>query len=207
MFEYAEKKERKIDRVLLNFMSELARYLIDAGISYPRFTSVARLAYFQAAASSARFSNKRLNQSAVAAMTGFTRVQIRGFAKKTKSAPSEIRDRIESVIEGWSYDRLFSISDEKPKKIRMNGNRRSFSTLAKKYGGDVPGRSLLREMQRHGYVTVRNGYVYLCKRARESVEETRARKIAQALTELLKIPCNETLSRTPARVATYEIAY
>lgn len=201
------KKDRKVDRVMLDCLSELARYLIGAGITYPKFVGIARLAFFRAAAANARFRNDKLNQSAVAAMTGLTRAQVREFARQKTPIPSEIRDRIELTIEGWATDRLFSLPNDVPRKLRRNGSKASFEALVKKYGGDIPARSLLREMQRHGYVAVREGYVQIRKRARESVDEVRARRLGQALVGLLKVPSGVNPSRAPLWATTYEVAY
>jgi hypothetical protein len=207
MPEAAGKKQRKIEREIADFLSELARYLIGAGITFPRFASIARLAYLKAAASGARFRNERLNQSAVAAMTGLTRVQVREFARQSMPAPSETRDRLESVIEGWISDRIFSLSEDSPHKLRLAGAKRSFEALARKYGNDIPPRSLLREMQRHGYVTVRDGHVQLRKRARESIEEVRARRVAQSLAQLVRASVASVPLRTPVRTMNLEITY
>lgn len=179
-------KERKLDLVLTSFISELAHYLLAAGVGCSRFESIVRLAYFRAAAANARFSNEKLNQSAVAAMTGLTRTQVRALARQNAAAqPLVVKDRLEQVLDGWMTDPRFSLSHSVPRKLRSSGRGNTFAALARKYGGDVPARSLLREMHRQGYVASSGGYVSMRKKARETYEEARVRRITEALKGLV----------------------
>lgn len=206
MQEGQTKREQKVDRALVAFMSELAQYLVAAGIGSSRFASIARLAYFQAASAHGRFTNERLNQSAVAAMTGLTRMQVRSFARQSVPLPSETRDRLDQVIEGWTTDLRFATPDYLPRQLRIAGRGNTFGFLAKIYGADVPARSLLREMQRHNFVSVRTGHVRLKKKAHETCDETRIRRISLALTALLRDAASSAPCST-VRTVTLETTY
>lgn len=199
------KREQKVDRALIDFMSELAQYLIAAGVGSARFSSIVRLAFFQAASAHAKFTNDRLNQSAVAAMTGLTRMQVRAFARQTAPLPSEIRERLDHLIEGWTTDPRFATKDYLPRRLRVGGRGNSFGALAKVYGSDVPARSLLRELQRHGYVTLRDGYISLKRKAHETGDEARVRRISQALRDLLR--ATDGAVCTTVRAVTAEATY
>lgn len=200
------EKERKLDRVLISFVSELAHYLLAAGVGRSRFESIVRLAYFRAASSNARFSNEKLNQSAVAAMTGLTRAQVRAFARQTAPEPSQVRDRLEQILEGWMTDRRFCAAEAQPKALRTMGRGNTFRALTLKYGGDVPPRSLLREMQRQGYITLRGNWVSLRPKARETYAEARIRRIAATITNLMAFS-SSAASPLPARTLNSEISY
>lgn len=200
-------KERKLDRILLSFLSELAHYLLAAGIGRSRFESMVRLAYFRAASSNARFSNEKLNQSAVAAMTGLTRAQVRAFARQTAPEPAQVRDRLEQILEGWMTDRRFCTGEAQPKTLRTMGRGHTFRTLTLEYGGDVPARSLLREMQRQGYITLRGNSVALRQKARETYAEVRARRIAEAITNLIAFSSSGSPPMSSVRTLTSEISY
>lgn len=200
------KREQKVDRALIAFMSELAQYLVAAGIGSARFASIVRLAYFQAASAHGRFTNERLNQSAVAAMTGLTRMQVRSFARQSAPLPSETRERVDQVIEGWTTDSRFATAEHLPRKLRITGRGNTFGFLAKIYGADVPARSLLREMQRHGYVAVRDGNVSLRRKVHETCDEARVRRISQALAALLRDAANSAPCGT-VRTVTVETTY
>lgn len=177
---------RAIELEVTDFLSEYARYLIDAGATYPRLSALMRLALFKAAASRATFGNKKLNQSAVAAMTGLTRVQVRRLAREDAPAARESRDRLESVIDGWITDSSFATPGGRPRRLRVGGVGRSFGALVRKYGGDVPPKALLREMQRHGYVDLGEGHVSLRKSVRHSREENRLRRLSSTLATLIR---------------------
>src|SRR5688572_22924849 len=103
-----ETRNDAVEATLVEFMTEFARHLVAAGIPSARFCGIARVAYFAAATEHARFSNDRLNQSAVAAMTGLTRSQVRRFAKQSSPSAPSSRDRLGVLIDGWSTDASFT---------------------------------------------------------------------------------------------------
>lgn len=179
---------RALERRLLDLTSELAGYLVAAGIAYPRFDALVRVGYYRAASGRAKLRNKRLNQSALAAMTGLTRVQVRQFSRQSEPNPPATRDRIESVVEGWMFDSAFLTPARTPRRLSTKGSASPFAALVRKYGGDIPSRSLLRELDRHGYVNCRNGFVALKRSARQSREELRLTQISRALLQLIKNP-------------------
>lgn len=206
MAEASKGRKPRVESDVVGFMSEFARHLIAAGISTQRFSAISRLAYFIAASDQARFSNERLNQSAVAAMTGLTRVQVRQFAKQDHPRPSDTRDRLESLIEGWTTDPSFTDERFEPRRLRAVGGGKGFPALARKYGGDVPARALLRELQRHKLVSLRRGYVFLNRLASRSRNEYRLRLVSRILSDLIK-DSSETVVHAPIRAVNLEIKY
>lgn len=173
------------DSNVADFMSEFARYLLVCGITNPRFTRIMRTAFCRAASIEARFHNKRLNQSAVAAMTGLTRAQVREFAKPKRKLSRAKRDRIENVIEGWATDPAFSTA-YLPRRLVFGSKNSSFSVLVRKYGGDLPARSIVRELVRTRYATVRGEFISLTRKARVTQGEARLRYLCQSLASLLR---------------------
>jgi hypothetical protein len=199
--------KRAVDESVEAFLSELARYLVAAGITNSRFTGISQVAFFRAASDQARFGNERLNQSAVAAMTGLTRLQVRQFAKQARPSPTKTRDRLENVIEGWTQDPTFTTPDRSPRQLRVIGKGRTFEALVRRYGGDVPARSLLRELQRQGYVSQRDGRVSLTRVASETRDETRLRRTSRALIELLKASEGLVGAQSLPRALNMEVTY
>jgi hypothetical protein len=195
------------DSGVAEFLLEFARLLIAAGLPYPRFAALVRLAYFRAASSKAKFGNERLNQSAVAAMTGLTRVEVRQFAKQGRLSPPKTRDRLEALIEGWITDPSFLTANNHPRKLRMKGGNQSFEALVRHYGGDIPSRSVLRELQRHGYVVVRAGYISINRSANQSHHEVRLMRASRALAGLLCAPGGRETPRAPIRTVSLEASY
>lgn len=181
-------KNRVLDDRVLEFLAEFAEYLIAAGVSYPRLDNLVRTALYRAAASRAMLRNRRLNQSALATITGLTRVQVRQFARQSRLDVPEVRDRLTVVIHGWVSDAAFLTPRGTPKRLGATGNTSAFAALVRKYGGDVSARSVLRELERHGYVTCRNDLVTLKRSALQSREELRLVLVSRALLQLLKSP-------------------
>lgn len=206
MAETFKERKPRIESDVVEFMSEFARHLIAAGISAQRFSAISRLAYFVAASDLARFGNDRLNQSSVAAMTGLTRVQVRQFAKQERPRPSDTRDRFECLIEGWATDPSFTDARFEPRRLRAVGGGKGFPALAKKYGGDVPARALLRELQRHKLVSLRNGYVSLNRLGSRGRNEYRLRLVSRVLCDLIK-DSPETVVHSPIRTINLETRY
>jgi hypothetical protein len=203
-----ETRNGAVEAALVDFMTEFARHLIAAGISNTRFSGVARAAYFAAATDQARFSNDRLNQSAVAAMTGLTRSQVRRYAKQTLPTAPNSRDRLEVLLDGWSTDSSFTTSDFSPRKLRLGGAGVTFGSLVQRYGGDIPPRSMLRELQRHGYVTLRNGVVSLNRKVSRTRAEIRLARFSRVLTELLSSRRDpQVTTHSPLRAVVLETTY
>lgn len=198
---------RQADSAVLTLLIELAGHLVSAGIPYPRFDALTRLAYFTSASAKARFGNDRVNQSAVAAMTGLTRVEVRRFAKQIRPDPPKSRDRINALIEGWLTDPAFAATNGSPRRLKVTGSGRNFPTLARAYGGDVPTQALLRELQRHKVVTVRQGYVSISRAARRTREEIRIERLTGAIATLLRVPDADEKTMTPLRTINLEVKY
>lgn len=184
----------KIEAPLAIFLAAFADFLLAAGIKSPRFAAMMRHAFFEAASGSAKLGNERINQSLVAAMTGLTRLQIRKYARQNHPAASGRPDRIEQVVDGWMTDPGFTDRAQGPRRLPISGRGATFQSLVQKYGGDLPHQAVLREMQRHGLVTNREGRVVLRHAVRRSREEARLNALARSLTELIKGPRSATPS-------------
>ncbi len=174
-------------------MSEFARYLVAGGVTSSRFARITRLAFFRAASESAKFTNSRVNRSAVAAMTGLTRVQVREFTKAEKSTSESRPDYIERVIRAWNTDASFITSNHTPRRLSTGGKGSTFGKLVAKYGGDIPARSILREMTRNELVVVKGRSVCLKRKARQTNGQTQLQHLSQLLAQLLSRP--KALSR------------
>jgi hypothetical protein len=195
------------DSEVTEFMSAFARYLVASGITTSRFTSIMRIAFYQAAALEARFSNKRLNRSGVAIMTGLTRAQVRELSKQEKLFPKAKNDRIENIVEGWATDPAFMTSGYLPKRLSFGRKNAAFNSLIRKYGGDVPPKSVLREMIRTRCVKVEGGYVSLTSNARKTIGQSRLQNLCQSLVKLLKDSERRRESLFPLRVLNGEVVY
>lgn len=201
------KRNRVPDSDVIDFMSEFARYLVAAGMTNARFTEISRLAFYEAASVDARFGNRKLNQSAVAAMTGLTRPQVRGFSRGREIPASTRMGRLDKIIEGWTADPVFTTSTYTPKRLSIGHRNATFNSLVRKYGGDVPARSVLREFVRTGCVTVHHDQVSLNPTAHRTLAQLRLRQLSQSLVELLKEPSKKSSQGSPLRVICKEVSH
>lgn len=191
---------------LIGFLVEFARLLLAAGVSSDQFSKLAQLAFLRAAASDARFSNDRINQSAVAAMTGLNRTQVRSLLKRDRPASRTRATGIERVISAWMSEAEFLTATGSPKSLKLSGPRGSFSLLVKKHGGDVPPKALLRELTRRNFVRVADGRAILVPSARRNYQEKRLGQISNALESVLKRPNDQQEVRS-VKVATFEVSH
>jgi hypothetical protein len=200
-------KASVVDGDIVDLMSDLALYLVEAGVSSSQFVNIARLAFFRAASRNARFENGRINQSEVAAMTGLTRVQIRQFAKKDDLPSSSKPNSMNRVLEGWIKDPEFISAEYLPRRLSLSGTGASFASLVRKYGGDVTPRSVLRELQRLKYVTVEERHVNLNPTARQTRGRARLQNITGVLNSLLSDQERRSTEKYPLRTLNCEITY
>jgi hypothetical protein len=188
-------------------MTEFARFLLAAGITRNRFSRIVELAYFQAASEEARFQNNRLNQSAVAAMTGLTRTQVRAMLRKTRGTPECPNDRLDRIVAAWTSDAEYTTAAFAPRRLRIAGPSPSFSTLVRKVGGDIPSRSVLRELVRQQLVSLNGGYVKLAHFTQSEMQFRLLRQLSRSLARMIQ-GMGETGQRaSPMRAVTMEVTY
>jgi hypothetical protein len=148
--------------VLQRLLTELAFVLLPRGMTPKRFGELARSAFVQVAANASKRQNGRVNHSRVAAQTGLSRSDVKRLL--SRSVIDSVRadqTPVARVITGWRTDRKFADSDGKPRRLRISGSSISFTSLVKKYGGDIPHRAVLDEMLRIRAVIEENDTVQL----------------------------------------------
>jgi uncharacterized protein DUF6502 len=180
------KSQDRQEDVLVEFLSEFANHLLNCGITMTEFRIAAQAAFVQAALSSARLQNSRVNQSAVAAVTGLSRPQVRALMRTPTEGGAPISTRINSVISGWRSDPDFTDTDGNPLALSIGRSRNSFSALIKKYGRDVSHRAMLSEMRRMGFVRQAAGSVNLQKMSAPAKQPEMTRLLSQGLTHIIR---------------------
>jgi hypothetical protein len=150
------------------------------------FRAAAQSAFVHAALNTARLQNSRVNQSAVAAVTGLTRTQVRALLRNPKETSRTVGARILTVVSGWRSDPEFTDIDGNPLKLSVAPSRHSFPALIKKYGRDVSYRALLSEMIRMGFARQRSGFVSLHKIVAHSPQQDMTRLLSQGLAHVIR---------------------
>jgi hypothetical protein len=192
---------------VIEFMTEFARYLLAAGVSRNRFARIVELAYFHAASQQARFRNNRLNQSAVAAMTGLTRTRVRTLLRPGQGNVERTNDRLDRIVGTWASDAEYITSTFAPRRLRILGSSPSFSSLLQKVGGDIPLRSVLRELDRQGQISIDGQYVKLTRAAQRELESRSLRQLSRALSRVIQGTGIAIERAAPVRTVTMEMTF
>lgn len=163
------RETQQVGQILQELLEVLAPLLLANGITPTRIADIAKNALVASAASSARMSTGRVNQSKVAAITGLSRAEIRGrLAGASRLPPTRPKalDRSARVLAGWLRDPLFIDESGKPRSLPLKTGRWSFSELVRLHSGDVPPRVVLEQLHVRGLVRIGTDSVTLKVRPR-----------------------------------------
>jgi hypothetical protein len=140
--------------VLRALLTELAVVLLPRGVTPKRFGELANSAFVRVAADASRLRNGKVNHSRVAAQTGLSRAEVKRLLKLGGALESTTSDQtpIKRVITGWRTDRDFAHRGGRPKRLKISGSGRTFTSLVDRYAGDIPRRAVLDELRRIGAV-------------------------------------------------------
>lgn len=183
-------------------LTELARVLLNAGIGVREFEQAAKIAFVRAASNIALLGNSRVNKSAVAAMTGLTRSEVKRIYELIDDA-SEVETRGQRalrVLEGWCTDPDFVDARGRPRPLSQRG-KHSFAQLVRRYSGDIPPRAILRELIRLDLVNVLDRIVSVRPGAGNKAAVRKVEAVAAALLPTLsRIASQDRASRIVSRV-------
>lgn len=152
-----------LQKAVTKVLSPLVRLLLRHGVSHAEFANWAKQAYITEASEHFGMDGKPPTVSRMAIMTGINRKEV----KRIRELPSEVdtgvgkHHRAVRVVTGWLQDQEFQNSRGKPRMLRYGEPKDSFNQLVKRYGGDVPARAMLDELERVGTVEHLNGKVSL----------------------------------------------
>lgn len=147
-----------IDRVLQNtvarLLGPLVRILLRYGVSYGDFSEVARRVFVEVATEDFQIPGRKQTQSRVSMLTGIQRKEV----ARLQALPAIEDDELDlqynrgvRVTSGWRRDEAFTDVSGRPLLLPFDGEV-SFSSLARRYSGDLPPRAVLDELVRVGTV-------------------------------------------------------
>lgn len=174
------------DAALVEFLTEFAKYMISSGVSLAAFQAAARTAFLQAAMGRARLRNSRINQSALAAITGLNRAQVRALMHEWEQGPIAQSSRLSEMLNAWQHDPQFRNDDSTKLRLPVRGGQASFSALVQKYCGDVSYKAVLSELKKLGLVRVQGPEVLLTPRGKAHFEPREIRHLSSGLAFALR---------------------
>ena len=142
-------------RVLLR---PLVRILLRHGISFAEFAEIVKSVYVEVAVTEFRVEGKRGTKSRIAVITGLTRKEVSRVIELAGAENDGSRsnlNRVARVLAGWHTDPDYIGPYGMPLEIRYEEGGISavnFSTLVRRYSGDMSPRSMLDELMRVGAV-------------------------------------------------------
>jgi hypothetical protein len=129
--------------------------LLQSGISYSEFASVAKSVFVQVATDDYAKRGRPANFSQVSAMTGISRKEvsrIRKGASKQRWTPNMEASPVNTILHEWHFDPDFSDGAGTAKPIPFEGPI-SFSTLVARYAGDIPPGAMRATLQQAAVLT------------------------------------------------------
>src|SRR5690606_27788806 len=147
--------QRKILDALLTALRPIARALLRAGIGFREFDEIAKTAFVDVATRDYGLRGRPTNISRVAVMTGLTRKEVRRLRDKSEAGQgtSVVRATpMATILHRWFTETEFLDASGKPAVLPFDGPGVTFSTLVRKYGGDIPPGAMRTELKRIGAV-------------------------------------------------------
>jgi hypothetical protein len=130
----------------------IVKLLLQSGISYSEFASVAKSVFVQVATDEYTKRGRPANFSQVSAMTGISRKEVSRMRKGTSKqrwTPNMEASPVNTILHEWHFDPDFSDGSGTAKAIPFEGQF-SFSTLVSRYAGDIPPGAMRSTLQKAG---------------------------------------------------------
>ncbi len=154
-------------KALRKILTSLIRILLRNGLAYGDFDKIARQCFVDVAFDEFSEKNKKQTVSNVSILTGLNRKEVKKLHEldeAEKDQSSQKYNRCIRVIGGWLNDDLFLNDQGLPKDLKVEGDK-SFTTLVKKYSGDMPVVAMEKALTKSGNILVEDNRVRLLSHA------------------------------------------
>ncbi len=147
--------QRQILGALLLVLRPLARAMLRAGIGHREFAEVSKTAFVDVAGKDYGLRGRPTNISRVAVMTGLTRKEVRRIRDKAEEGDEIGLVKLTpmgQVMHRWFTEPDFNSTHGAPLVLPFDGEGSTFSSLVKKFGGDIPPGAMRTELKRIGAI-------------------------------------------------------
>ncbi|HFE38275.1 MAG TPA: hypothetical protein ENK06_07660, partial [Gammaproteobacteria bacterium] len=162
-------QEKLLQKAVLSVLKPLVRILLRNNIPFGAFSEMARQAYVKVATQDFQVEGRKQSNSRISTITGLSRKEVKrlqDLEESTDSRLTEKYNRAARVVYGWVHDQDYQNNKGKSKVLKFETGEFSFSSLVKKYSGDIPPRAILDELERVGVVERDDkGFIRLLSRA------------------------------------------
>jgi len=154
-----------VQSTIMRILQPLVRILLRNGVAYGTFADIARKIFVDMGFEEAKRSNQKQTVSNVSIITGINRKEVKrlheALAVDTDNSLRKF-NRIVRVLAGWQHDEEFLDKDHEVKDLLLEGETGSFTSLVKKYSGDMPVVAMLNALIDSGNIKViDNGNIQL----------------------------------------------
>lgn len=152
-----EKQRKKLLNSFQLVLRPIVKILLRYGIGFSEFAESLKTVYVDIGSSEFGIRGRPTNISRVAVMTGLTRKEVRRLRTKIEGGEDTVVVKstpITEILHRWHAEDEFLDSQGRPATLPFSGDRGSFSSLVKQFGGDVPAGAMRTELQRVGSVEV-----------------------------------------------------
>ena len=143
-------------------MRPMVKILLRYGIGFNELAETIKLAFVDVATCDFGIRGRPTNISRVAVMTGLTRKEVRRLRDIINEDDQAVRVKLTPIMEilhRWHAEEDFLESSGQPAALPFVGGERSFSSLVKRFGGDVPPGAMRTELKRVGCIQEDSGGV------------------------------------------------
>jgi Family of unknown function (DUF6502) len=158
-----------LSRAVQRLLRPLVRILLRNGVSFGTFADLAKWLYVDVATQEFAIAGRKQSTSRVAVLTGLTRKEVQRLRKPAMPGDHEATERYNRaarVIAGWRREKEFLDAEGRPATLPMSGETGTFTSLVKRFSGDMPVRAVLDELRRVGAIAeLADGRVQLVTRA------------------------------------------
>lgn len=133
----------------------VAGILLRAGVTWREVVDLGKATYVDVASREFGIRGRPTNISRISIMTGLTRREVSRLRKLIDESESGVVDSMNHatrVLTGWHTDPDFSDETGSPLSLPKDGLGVSFESLCKRYVGDVPPTTMLKELFHVGAV-------------------------------------------------------
>jgi len=136
-------------------MRPIVKILFRYGIGFNELSESIKTAFVDVATSEFGIRGRPTNISRVAVMTGLTRKEVRRLRDKIDAGNQSVKVKLTPIMEilhRWHAEEEFLASSGQPAPLPFSGDKKSFSSLVKQFGGDVPPGAMRTELKRVGCI-------------------------------------------------------
>lgn len=205
--------QKKILDAFFVVLRPIAKILLRYGIGFREFAEVAKSAFVDVATSEYGIRGRPTNISRVAVMTGLTRKEVRRLRDKIESGEHAAVSRTTpmwEVLHYWHSVDEFLTEAGVPAALPFQGEKRSFASLVRQFGGDIPAGAMRAELKRVGAIAEdEDGSLVALKRSfrPEGDEETLVNSLVHGAYAFMSTVSHNTDPDRDAGTWTQRLAY